>query len=152
MQRPRIWGLWHMRQLTPKELDLGWNVSSEKYEEPCALAVNTVLALLTWTGFPFLSCQSGTRHGYPLLYIHFKGEGHAISSHWAPGLNHQSCSYYFAFTICSSLCIKGGVQSSSCLADTPSSPLPLNPPLLFPSFSWPWGTWVQWHIGGQAVK
>lgn len=52
-----------MRQLTPKELDLGWSVSSEKHEEPCAPAVNTVLALFTQTGFPFLSCQSGTGAG-----------------------------------------------------------------------------------------
>lgn len=52
-----------MRQLTPKELDLGWSVSSEKHEEPCAPAVNTVLALFTQTIFPFLSCQSGTGVG-----------------------------------------------------------------------------------------
>lgn len=40
MQRPRIWGLWHMRQLTPKEFDLGWNVSSEKHERSLVLLLS----------------------------------------------------------------------------------------------------------------
>lgn len=46
--------------------------------------------------------------------------------------------------------IKGGVLSSCYLADSPSSSLPLNPPLLFPNSSWAWGWVPSWYLGTVA--
>lgn len=100
----------------------------------------------------FLFCPASLAHGTGTLYCTFTLKEKDTQF---PLTRLQDSTIKPVATILPSLSvlfswIKGGVLSSCYLADTPSSPLPVNPLLLFPSSSWVWGWVPRWYLGTVA--
>lgn len=104
-------------------------------------------------GPAFLFCPASLAHGMDTLYCTFtlkeKDTLFPLSRLQDSTINPVASILPSPFVLLFSW-IKGGVLSSCCLADTASSPLPVNSPLLLPSSSWAWGWVPRWYLGTVA--